>query len=608
MIFRWGHFADLHLLHGDRTYSRIRQDLNDKLKVLCRTSPLNAIFIAGDIFNQGSVVHNSPKEGLDYDAIKHAVTRIHSMAESCGCKQENIIVVPGNHDLPRTKIRKDALSTIIKNYQSAAMPTSPIFNPDRSERQVIYDSACEPFAAFCEQLYEGTERTISLPHGYYALKHNGIHWANVVTLNTATFDAFSKQDFVERFDGNRPGFLIADDEFSQLEDHCATEDFSHTIDFVLAHHSLDFFAPREAAALMRFMETVGIDLYLCGHIHRQGFYTFNSIYDIRQISCGGVFNDSEGYNKPCFYIGEYDNMTQQVTIRAYAYSETTPTRWIEATDFPSPWTNGIFARQLLRLPALSLRERIKRVFLSDPSPDIASYMFPKKVRDFLRSDANDNRFVTDMLDILSVDIDSNNHSFRNTDTKSLDFVVYYCLALYYKQHDEISDGKFCLKTLVEEYSGCFDEYLLFWETKAWLARRKPNLKEAYQYDLKMIKMLEGMGYDVKAAIMYNAGVFVSYASTIAAALEDTASNACPWLTDKNRALEIALKSMPYIAESWKKTYGTTAGYPKHYSIWIMLLVHKCLRAPSAEEKSAILEEINTKIKESHGSKNPYSLD
>ncbi len=608
MIFRWGHFADLHFQYPDYTNTSIRTDLNDKLKKLCSGKPLHAIFVAGDVFNKGSIMRNDGSEEADDTVIDAVVGQLRNMAETCQCEIKNLIVVPGNHDLPRTPDRQETLGRIIRNYQSVEASSNPTFRPTRTEQGAIYDVACSPFKRFCEKLYADTGREVQFPHDYFELKHEDIHWANVVTLNTATFDAFSHAEAEGKFKRNTPYFCINDAKLSDLEKRCKDGNFEHTIDFVLAHHSIEYFAPKEANALIRFMEKVGIDLYLCGHIHRQGFYTFNSRHDIRQISCGGIFNDNrEGYNEPCFYIGEYDNVTQEATIYAYTYSATAKA-WVEATGFPSPWEDGRFSRKLLRLPSLSLRESIKRVFLSDRSPDISSYGFPKTVRNFLHSHASNGRFVADMLDILKVDIDSTNHTFHNADTKQLDFVVYYCLALYYKQRGKILDGKFCLKNLVEDYTDCFDEYLLFWETKAWLARRIPDYEEAYQYDMRMQNILREMGFVDTDAIKYNAGVFVSFASTITYALEDTADNACPWLKDKDHDLEMALNNMSLIAESWKKTYGTTEGYPKHYSIWIMLLVHKCLRTESLDERSDILRDIYEKIKESHKAKDPYPLD
>lgn len=599
MIFRWGHFADLHFVYGDSTYNTIRQDLIRALTNLCRENPLHAIFVAGDLFNQGNINRADSCEP-DNNVIERVVAQLYEMADACRCEYENIIVTPGNHDIPRSNTRKILLKSIIQQYLQTKQPATPVINLSDEDAYVIYDAVSKPFETFCQKLYDGTGREVSLPHGIYELTHDGVHWANVITLNTATFDAFSSSEKPEIFGSAPPSLYIADRKFQDFQQACGDIQSAPAINIILAHHSVEFFAPEEADILRGFMEGAGIDLYLCGHVHRHSFHTFNSIYDTRQLACGGIFKDrKENYNRPSFYIGQYDSDTCEITIHAYAYSpEVTSNKWDIATGFPSPWMRGVFSRRLPRLDRLSAKISPPGNFSIKILPsanhyqmllhkidkensdgygchELCTYRFVKAVHNVILPILENNRDACSELEgILRNDLimsDGKATGFYSDETKRVDFIAYYSLALFYKHSEQIMDGSSnTLGRLISNYGVLFsaDEFPLSLEVLAWHCRYTNQYVLAYQYDKKLVKMLP---------LEVNAGVYVSLASSIAKMLQlDEVTRSQSWGAPQQQYDEwkAAVDNVSAAIGCYRTTWSCgddDPDYPKHRYVIAELL-------------------------------------
>lgn len=576
MIFRWGHFADLHFEYGKKRGFKTSA-LRDKLTEELENHQLDAILIAGDLFHKGNTSDTSAKDISNF---------VQKMALSTGCQRGNIFICAGNHDLPRSPARANSLATIIKAYAQPEIPDTESGLDTTGYESIVHDAVCAPFQRTVNAI-RGTSDT-PLLHGFFSLEH-----ANIIILNTAIF---AGQTYPGQVGG--PGksvedtaLYIADSHLTQLLREVKEADIhrSNKLNIVLAHHGTGCFVRKEFHELATALDDMGVDLYLCGHVHQNHHEIITHTNYIPQISCGGLFED--GYNSPSFLIGEFDTETKAVRITAYEFNKT-QSRWVPSASFPRPWKDSVLTftprRSEFSIPTPSstrtMRELLKQQILDSYPDEKSSFAFTKLVKDFLASQKDNPSFAAQLLDILKTDTTMGpNHSasgFKGFNTGDLDFVAYYCLAYHYKQTERVS-GKDSLQSLVDTYDGLFDKQLLSNEVKAWLARRTNRLDKAYEYDCRMIK---------STTVNHNAAVFVSYASTICTLMDRESPGGAEsfWASQDARAkdLELALSFMKEITDNYRETYQTNRGYPKHFYLWTKLLAYKALFVPMSDEERA----------------------
>ena len=110
MPLRFLHISDIHFnnsvgidSHLDRDKDIREQMLNDLKKQVRAQRPIDLVFVGGDIAFKGKS-----------DEYEFANTFLKQVTRICGCKDSNVLVVPGNHDVDRS-----LLTTSAKIVQSA---------------------------------------------------------------------------------------------------------------------------------------------------------------------------------------------------------------------------------------------------------------------------------------------------------------------------------------------------------------------------------------------------------------------------------------------------------------------------------------------------------
>lgn len=321
MKVKWGHFSDLHFQFSQKGFKT--QDLRDKLleKLIENakdSGKVDYLFITGDIFHKGENDGQKAEEVVKY---------IKKMAEASGCDLKNVIICPGNHDLARNKARKLNLEGILKDSNENGGINFNGFYP------IVVENTCKPFVKICKEINGRAE--VNATH--YHLQMGPL---NVYVLNTAIFagqtypgDRKSKKELEDT------NLYICEENLFNLKTKSGKKNDAK-LNIILAHHGTECFPEKEREQFLNFIRDMNIDLYLCGHVHKNIARTLDEAKGTQQFSCGGLFVDK--YNSPSFIIGEYDEDTHQVCLSNYQYL-TQVAAWRKSNALSAPYDeNGTF--------------------------------------------------------------------------------------------------------------------------------------------------------------------------------------------------------------------------------------------------------------------------
>lgn len=549
MIFRWGHFADLHFEFENYDTDVLRPSL---IKILKNLS-LDALLIAGDIFHKGQNGHRESEKVREY---------LHAMADACGCKYQNIFITAGNHDLERSETRAGVLDAIIKDYKKN--PRNLQTKPNHRSN-VIHHSVCAPFQNAVNLVRGGNDAP--LIHGVYELEH-----ANIIILNTAIFagQTYPGQENPDR-SLEDTALYIADHHLSKLCERMRKCGHSKgtKLNIVLAHHGYGCFVSSEFHKLTNALDDMGVDLYLCGHVHQNQHAIIPRTFYIPQISCGGLFAD--GYNSPSFLVGEFDTETKNVTITAYEFNEN-QSQWVPSAAFPRPWVGNALTfvpcRPAILNPYLSILKTIAgNHCFSYKDFRLCTYSFVRQIHEcvlpHLKSVEVRNDFEHILRDCVRFEA-GKAMGFYSKDAQRLAFVTYYSLALVYKNDGQISVNKPpSIGMLVDTYGALFprETFPLSEEVRAWYYRYKGDAVAAYTCDTVLTNMLP---------LEINAGVHASFASSVCAIASQDKAQEALYGGDSSKLYQDwrkAYLNMSQVIQQWKETWGAPDEvYPKHHFI------------------------------------------
>jgi adenine C2-methylase RlmN of 23S rRNA A2503 and tRNA A37/predicted MPP superfamily phosphohydrolase len=230
-MFKWVHMSDIHFT-GYSTFndSQIKEKLTPYLENL---GPVDALFLTGD-FRFAKDFKGNAKEIANY---------IKCLAMALKVKSENIICVPGNHDLDRGDLRTAAIEATVVKY-------------DRDKGD-FSDEILQQFKrgfSFFDQIEEelGHTTTVMTHDNVHFVKH--LNQVDLLLLNTAI--TAGRED--ER------GALLLGTKY--LKDEIKKLDSQKPI-IALGHHGSSFLDADEFKVVSTLFKDNNISLYLCGHEH-----------------------------------------------------------------------------------------------------------------------------------------------------------------------------------------------------------------------------------------------------------------------------------------------------------------------------------------------------
>lgn len=295
----WLHLSDIHFNPiDDGTDSLyLRKRLIDFLKE--NNIKVDNLILTGDFRDAR---HQS---GTDEDA-KIIVEYILFIAKTIGIKdRENILLVPGNHDLDRAYSNRIKIVTKNKsNYRTECGKLEDIdvlvdsFKFYKKIITFLFDKN------YADNLYENMYKIN--PHIVTPLKDVSILHLNTELL-AGEIIKYNGKDKINDESGITVGSKYVINALSQTE-------FLKKPVIVIAHRGLDLLELYERKKLINIFKDYNVCIYLCGHNHD---LWCDETYPIPQITVGCI--RQENGVRAGFSIGELNESTNTISIGAYSW-------------------------------------------------------------------------------------------------------------------------------------------------------------------------------------------------------------------------------------------------------------------------------------------------
>jgi predicted MPP superfamily phosphohydrolase len=281
---KWIHLSDIHFKYNNFNTMRMRDMLIKKLDELSQDNCFSFILITGDLSYIGRIENTELSNFLD------------EILEKTHLDKNCLFIVPGNHDVSRSKPRNAVLQDLL------------------SQNSTDIDIETEQF------LLEGFSNFNNFYKNYMGFDYplDKVHWVylgdeyNLIGLNTAITCGMDNEETTLKIDSEKLYKAL-----KQVEK-------SNNINIALGHHGLDCLTLQEKNNTINQFDDYGIDLYLCGHVH-QSNYTISADgnRDIPTITCGAAMVDD--YSTACFVIESFNG--EYITAQYYVWNKTNQ-QWI----------------------------------------------------------------------------------------------------------------------------------------------------------------------------------------------------------------------------------------------------------------------------------------
>ena len=301
-LIRWLHISDLH--YDPQNAGTATKDLHRKFQeyVSEKNIKVDKIFFTGDFRHAG--------RQNDSDATaKAAVDFLRDIAKHVGVtKDENIHIVPGNHDLNCGGNPEDTNNPERKKLDEVYL----LYEPDNGifEGKIKDSTLCLNYLRSRFGFFEKCSK--QLHNNIWANFQNGrthriAHYSgySILYLNTALASGRGEKD--------RGNLLIGHNDIYDLL-HEAIEQPSTKIIIICAHHIINDLENREYTKIKNILNDINIPiLWLCGDVHDT---KYNNSYNVAYITAGCMLKEQGA--GASFFVGRLTN-DFKVIIEAHGY-------------------------------------------------------------------------------------------------------------------------------------------------------------------------------------------------------------------------------------------------------------------------------------------------
>ena len=297
---RWFHVSDLHFGYEQR--NEIESMRDGLLELTARISPVDCLFITGDVRYAPNAGDGFPDEALPY---------IWTLQGALSVQPKDTFLVQGNHDANRPK------GVILSSYEQGVSNYRPekgeidadlldIVNSRRRNFQELYKKIC----GVAEPSYQ--EGDAVRPKWHYCRESHGFR---IICLNTAMLS----------FKDGEQGSLILGTGF--LKNMFDNIDDSLPL-IVLAHHDLSHIVIGDQTVFKNRLDAIRKDKkeiipYLCGHTHiiTKPHEEKLNHHSLLTFTCGAGMNrtTSQGRADMVVLSGEMDKDRNDGYIRSYRW-------------------------------------------------------------------------------------------------------------------------------------------------------------------------------------------------------------------------------------------------------------------------------------------------
>ncbi|MCZ8533364.1 metallophosphoesterase family protein [Psychrobacillus psychrodurans] len=281
------HISDIHAQINNYQTRRMRNKIIEKISQISENNPYDYILLSGDITHQGGAFSE-----IHVDFIKKILS-------ATNLSNNNLIILPGNHDLVRNPFRTDLIKKIYNSQDiSPSDYLDEILNQTSEKEKLL--SSFEDFLNFYFDIKQESYSTEDI-HSLLELET-----FSLISINTC---------LIANEAGEEGKMLIGKSKLLDCLDKLPSKKTKPII--AVGHHTLDCLEPQEKQSVLSLFDDYNVDLYLSGHVHQAGYhYEANNYNKLLTIVCSGVHFDN-------FTIGGFvdiDINTSQFHITQYQWN------------------------------------------------------------------------------------------------------------------------------------------------------------------------------------------------------------------------------------------------------------------------------------------------
>ena len=278
---KWLHLSDLHFNYNNYNSIVMRQSLLKYIRQLQKENGFDMVFITGDIVYQGGKFDKEVEKFIG-DILKEA--RVTA---------ENLYIVPGNHDIVRTNLRKTILEGIAsRNSEQAELDKETLEELKKGQKK---------FNTFYKKIKGEAYPTKNIHSITRNLEYN------IININTCVTCGRAEEEGSLRI-------LL-----KNLQQTLNEVENSKAINIAIGHHSIECFHETERDKIINRLIDNNVDIYLCGHTHKPKYhFDTNNYRELPMFVCGG--NMVDDFATVGFISGEIDLSTKKGSVTFHSWN------------------------------------------------------------------------------------------------------------------------------------------------------------------------------------------------------------------------------------------------------------------------------------------------
>lgn len=279
---KWIHLSDLHFNITNYETEWLRESLKDTLENF--RDDIDFLVITGDLLYKFK------------PSFEEVEIFIREISDSLNISLDKVFIVPGNHDFERDEYREMIIKGI-KNSEEGV--TEKVSNLSEKVKRNLLEGQ-DKFWEFHKRLLG---REIDYKNVHFVNEHSQF---NIINLNTCIISGLDNEEETLSID------------MKSLLNTLSGVRKSDKPNIAIGHHSIECFTKKEQDEIVKLFEDYGVDLYLCGHMHKSNFFiNSQGRRDIKSLVCGSGMVDS--YAEPTFILGNINLDTYDVDVKYYKW-------------------------------------------------------------------------------------------------------------------------------------------------------------------------------------------------------------------------------------------------------------------------------------------------
>lgn len=365
MQISWLHLSDLHL--GRDIYNetvvvdKLLIDIEEQIS--CNQVVLDFIFITGDLTFSGQK-----------DEFEYAADFINKLSQACHVSKDNIIIVPGNHDVTRSTTTTKSLRNNIKNREEVSL----IIGTENERAK--YSIGLYNYRKFLCENFEWARKCKENSLSYTINRKINNISVSILALNTAWLSYGGE---------NEKGRIILGER--QVREALAEVENPQII-IALMHHPFEWLEWFDVQDVQGMLER-RVDFILNGHEHRLDIIGKGSIFGKAfKISAGSTYesrNHFNSYNIVCSNLIE-----KNMTCYLRRFEDKHGGFWSQDNSIDHSITNGRIKVKLsdrlseILTDDLQMSENPKDEYWVTPSDSDIQIMVPSIPKELIRQIKN----------------------------------------------------------------------------------------------------------------------------------------------------------------------------------------------------------------------------